>query len=251
MFKLYKLNNHIRDERIRFDEEPHIYYIDGKSYDESVTKFIHSLFPCFDADKVINNMKRSKKWNTSPYYGMTDDEIKNQWENNRIISSESGTKLHKDIELFYNDIDINNDSIEFKYFLKFNNDFNYLSPYRTEWEIFDEDYKLAGSIDMVYFNNTNNTYEIYDWKRSKEIKKFNQFENGFGDLNHLPNCNFWHYSLQLNIYKRILETKYNINISKLCLVVLHPLNTSYQRIECPNLDNEVNKILEKRLNMIN
>ena len=43
MLKLEKINKHVRDERIVFDEEPHIYYVDGKSDNISVTTFIHKI----------------------------------------------------------------------------------------------------------------------------------------------------------------------------------------------------------------
>ena len=55
---------------------------------------------------------------------------------------------------------------------KFVKDHPQLKPYRTEWMIFDEDLKLAGSIDMVY-ENPDGTLSIYDWKRSKDISKVN------------------------------------------------------------------------------
>ena len=50
-----------------------------------------------------------------------------------------------------------------------------MTPYRTEWMIWDKDHKLAGSIDMI-FENEDGTLSIYDWKRSKEIKKQNKWQ---------------------------------------------------------------------------
>ena len=249
--KLEKINAHERDKRILFDEEPHIYYIDGSSDNISTTTFIHTLFSPFNADEIIKKMMNSKKWSGSPYFGMTSEEIKKKWSDNGKIASSAGTLMHRDIEYYYNDIEVNNDSSEYNYFLKFKEDFNYLKPFRTEWVIFDDDLKLSGSVDMVFYNTKNNTYEIYDWKRTKEIKKFNSFSNGNPPVEHLPDCNYWHYSLQLNIYRKILETKYNLPISKLCLVVCHPNQKSYQRIETPIMDVEVMDIFEKRLNDIN
>ena len=38
------------------------------------------------------------------------------------------------------------------YFIEFIKDFPHLKPYRTEWVVYYEDIKLAGSIDMVYEN---------------------------------------------------------------------------------------------------
>jgi ATP-dependent exoDNAse (exonuclease V) beta subunit len=87
--------------------------------------------------------------------------------------------------------------------------FPHLKPYRTEWTVYHEDLKLAGSIDMVY-ENPDGTLSIYDWKRSKDITRINNF-NKYAlteCISHMPDANFWHYSLQLNTYKAILEKNY-------------------------------------------
>ena len=47
------------------------------------------------------------------------------------------TKMHYDIECFYNGINVQNDSSEYKYFMQFY-DFSHLMPYRTEWMVWDQ-----------------------------------------------------------------------------------------------------------------
>ena len=80
-------------------------------------------------------------------------------------------------------------------------DFPYLEPYRTEWTIYDRKLRIAGSIDMVYKDTRDNSYHIYDWKRSKEFKRdINDFtEMGYKPINHIPNLNTYLYFLQLNL----------------------------------------------------
>ena len=63
---------------------------------------------------------KSRKWKQSKYFGKTKEEIKQQWNQNGKEASEAGTKLHYDIECFYNGKKIDNDSIEYKQFLSFN-----------------------------------------------------------------------------------------------------------------------------------
>ena len=48
-------------------------------------------------------------------------------------------------------------------------------PYRTEWMVWDDELKFAGSIDMIY-RNPDGTLDIYDWKRSVGIKMDNQWQ---------------------------------------------------------------------------
>lgn len=256
LYKLAQENAHPRDKFISFEEGPHIYTVHGEKGYTSVTTLNHGHFSNFDADAVIDNMMAGKNWNNPnyKYYGMTKKEIKNMWEINRVKASGSGTKMHYDIECFYNDVPVKNDSIEFQYFLQFARDFSHLRPYRTEWMVYYEELKISGSIDMIFENPDDGTLLIYDWKRSKEIK----WEDSFGKtaktecISHLPDTNFWHYSLQLNTYKTILEHKYDKKISGMFLVCLHPDNVSktYERIEVPDLKDEMADLVELRKTQI-
>ncbi len=134
------------------------------------------------------------------------------------------------------------------HFMKFMQDFPNLVPYRTELLIYDEELKLSGSIDMVYENQEDGTLSIYDWKRCKSIDKTNGW-NKFAItecISHLPDSNFWHYSLQLNTYKMILERNYGKKVTALYLVRLHPDSTTYELIKVPNLENEMADLIGER-----
>ena len=252
---LSTINSHERDALIEFEEGPHIYKIRGDSSQyTSVTTWNHSHFEHFDADTIINKMMNSKNWKTNKYYGMTKEEIITQWDASRDEASSAGTNLHYDIECYYNNCPNDNDSLEYSYFLKFAEDFKNLKPYRTEWMIWHEDIKIAGSVDMI-FEQEDGTLLIYDWKRSKEITKTTGF-NKYATtecISHLPDTNYWHYCLQLNVYKRILEEKYGKRVEGLFLVCLHPnnKNQSYLRIPCADLQSEVGELFEMRKKVVN
>lgn len=244
---LAKKNPHIRDDDITFDEEPHIYTIKGDSSFTSVTTWNHSHFEEFDADVIIDRMMKSKKWPESKYFGKTKKEIKEEWDKNRDEASAAGTKMHYDIECFYNNSPNKNDSIEYGYFGRFLEKFGNLQPYRTEWMIYHEELKLAGSIDMVYENN-DGSLQIYDWKRCKQIVKHSVW-NKYSHrecISHLPDTNYWHYCLQLNTYKAILEAKYDKRVTDMYLVCMHPNNKSFQRIKVANLEDEIKDLFLER-----
>lgn len=263
---LSAINPHERDAFIEFEEGPHIYKIQGDpSRYTSVTTWNHSHFEHFDADAIIDKMMNSKNWKTNKYYGMSKNEIITQWDASRDEAAQAGTKMHYDIECYYNTNAnesphkntqlIENTSLEYSYFLKFAEDYKHLKPYRTEWMIWDSDVKIAGSVDMVFQAEAGvdvDSILIYDWKRSKEITKTSNFNKyALSEcINHLPDTNFWHYSLQLNVYKYILEKNYGKNVKGLYLVCLHPLNKngSYIRIPCADLQKEVEELFEMRKN---
>lgn len=253
-------NQHSRDLQITFDEGPHIYTIDLKngvrdSGYMSVTTWNHSHFGHFDADAVITNMMKGRNWNPSnKYYGQTREEIKAGWEKNRDEAARAGTKMHYDIECYYNSIELKeaNTSDEYKQFMAFLKAYPDLKPYRTEWMIWDEEHRFAGSIDMV-FEKEDGSLMIYDWKRSKEIKKTGGAFMTYSHtpcIEHLPDTNYWHYSLQLNTYKHILETKYGKHVSDLALVCLHPDHIGFQLIRVPDLSTEMNDLFALRKEII-
>jgi len=247
-------NSDPRDAHIVFDEEPHVYYVNGDPTNISVTTLVHQYFPKFDADLIISRMMRSKNWPNSKYHGMTAEEIKKQWSDAGTDACTKGTRMHKSIEMFYNDANTDEykEDVEFKKFGRFYEDHKDLvDAYRTEWEVYDEEHKIAGSIDMVFENHSDGTLSIYDWKRSKEMKLKNNYgSRGFDHLKDYHDCNYVHYSLQLNIYKYILETKYGKTIRDLYLVVIHPVFDQYQKYECLDLQDVVKKIFKDRLECV-
>lgn len=270
-------NAHPRDKHIKFFEEDHKYIIDLEPDVKytSVTSWIHEHFEKFDSDKIINKMMSGIGWKEGhKYWGMTPEQIKSKWNNNKDAVSGAGTDLHFEIECFNNDkrflfeytnkelveiymADFKNKlpekPLEWQYFINFIKDHSHLKPYRTEWTVFNEDIKISGSIDMVY-ENPDGTLSIYDWKRSKNITRINQF-NKFAlppYICHLPDSNFWHYALQLNTYKYILETKYDKIIKDIYLVRLHPEaeEKNYELIQLPILTTEIRDMLEERKNKL-
>jgi ATP-dependent exoDNAse (exonuclease V) beta subunit len=271
-------NTHPRDKHIQFFEEEHKYIIDLEPDVKytSVTTWIHEHFEKFEADKIIKKMMSGSGWKEGHrYWGKTSDEIKAQWNSNKECVTTAGTDLHYEIECFNNNEKISYDytnkelyeiyisnksdqfletSIEWQYFINFIKDFPDLKPYRTEWTVFNEDIKISGSIDMVY-ENSDGTLSIYDWKRSKNITRINTF-NKFAippSICHLPDSNFWHYALQLNTYKYILETKYEKKIRDLYLVRLHPNaeEKNYELIRLPDLNSEIKELLQERNKKLN
>jgi hypothetical protein len=247
---LAKLNAHERDQHIQFYEGPHIYIVKGEGGYTSVTTWNHSHFSHFDADAIATRVVNGKasKDPKSKYYGMTKEEIILSWDKNRDSAAGAGTKLHYDIECYWNQMPVTNDSIEYQYFTNFVRDFPELKPYRTEWTIYYEELKLSGSIDMI-FENPDGTLQIYDWKRCKEIKYENYGQTAHREcIKHLPDTNFWHYVLQLNTYRKMLEANYGKKVTALYLVCMHPENPykNYERIEVPLLDAEMDALFEFR-----
>ena len=177
------------------------------------------------------------------------DLIAKEWRERGEKSAQEGTYLHEQIENFYLEQEYNRTE-EFHLFENFVNENNHIKPYRTEWRIFDEQYHIAGTIDLISENV--NGYEMYDWKRSKKVVnsfngqpiKNNQWQKGVGQLSDTEDTSYNRYCLQQSLYKYILEKNYGIKISNMYLIVLYPEYNNYFKVEVPYLKDKVEYILK-------
>ena len=164
-----------------------------------------------------------------------------------------GTILHEKIENFYNDIEDTIDAPEFTYFKQFISKYPNLKPYKSEWRIFDQSLSLAGSIDMVYEKDNGELF-LFDWKRSTKIVNGaghlieSDFDYGFDELSHIADNSYNRYSLQLNLYKYIIETNYGKKISSMNLLILHPHFHTYFYLKIPLLENETKFLINAARN---
>ena len=96
--------------------------------------------------------------------------------------------------------------------------------------------------------NHDGSISLYDWKRSKSIKRKNNFNQycKIYNLSHLEDTNFNHYALQLNFYKYIIEKKYNLKVKNMFIVCLHPENKNkdYLLYKIPIMQKEIENIIE-------
>ena len=115
--------------------------------------------------------------------------------------------------------------------------FRGMRPHRTELCIFHCGLRVAGQIDALFLDGDWKLV-IVDWKRVRHLRT-----EGFDPLRYpldqLPDCNYWIYSLQLNLYRYILETEYAHDVSAMFLAVVHPEQPLPRLIEVPRLEAEM------------
>lgn len=219
-----KINHHDHDTHIDFEEKEHKYFIDGSNENIiSVTTFMHNFFEPFNPQIMSQRCSKSK---SGEYAGKTPEEILKMWDNTR----EEGSKKHAAIDHYLcgqaGGISlkgkVDNDMPPPKSFFEWYNKYKDWKPYRTEWSIFDYDTRIAGQLDVLFMDG--DKYRLVDWKNTKGINT-----EGYGNkrgkhtLTHdLPDCNYQHYRLQLNIYRHILEKNYGLHISSMHLVNFPP-----------------------------
>lgn len=279
---LAKETPHDLDQTIHFIESTHTYLVkyekDGPYVKEGIVStsgLIHDLFPSFDPDEVIIKMRRSPKFVTGPYQGMTDEAIKKQWNDNGQRASSRGTKLHFLLECHQNGFDLfrseHKDIPEVQDYKRWhaeNMAKKGLIPFRTELRLTTgADLKLTGTADLICIRSDHPlpedcdgvlTLSIIDWKFSKKITQSNFFEKGFGPVSHLDSCNYSMYHLQQNIYQWMIEKYYThwtwrgheytkVKIDSRHLAIFHPNHgRSGLFMSLPDIQPVIEQIMESR-----
>ena len=242
-----KANAHCRDSEIEFEADSHTYRFHGREL-KSVTTLIEEQFPKFDADFWSERVAARE--------GLTAIEVKARWEAEGAKSRRLGTAMHERIEHYYiNGGDDGEDTDVFGLFRAFSACVR-LHPYRTEWRIYDEDFDIAGTLDFLELT-PDGVFNIWDWKRSSKlvtpegglILRNKMGKTGFHPVCHLPDTPYYHYALQLSIYRFILERKYGIKVTGLNLGVFHPAHHCPWSIAMPYLETEARWILSSHKNV--
>lgn len=238
-------NTHPRDAELTFQPDTHTYFYRGRPM-KSVTTLVNEYFPVFDTQYWAT--RRAMREGVDPQV------IIDRWNAEAERERRLGTEMHERIERHYLDIEaVTCDAPDALRLFHMFASANRLHPYRTEWRIYHEEHDIAGTLDMLE-RTPDGTFVIYDWKRSRKllaadgrILAESPFRSrGLYPLTHLPDTSYWHYALQLSIYRYILAERYGIHVSHLRLGVFHPSYSTPWIISLPYLEREVKAILSHR-----
>lgn len=235
-----EINKHSRDSLIHFDCESHTYTYKNQIF-KSVTTIVEECFEQFDADYWARRK--------APSMGMSPQEVKALWERKGEESRNLGTQMHEKIERYYLGLPNESDPT-YKIFEQFTHEYE-LTPYRTEWAIYDEEYRIAGTLDFL--NYQDGVFTIYDWKRSNKVvvrgkpeKVSHWGKHALKPIQHVYDTTYWHYALQVSIYRYILEKNYGISISNSRLAVFHPDCFCPHVVDVPYMKDEVIAVLRNQ-----
>jgi len=104
---------------------------------------------------------------------------------------------------------------------------------------------ITFALGLGALDKKTNQYDLIDWKTSKKIET-SAFGGKVGTkpaTNTIPDCNYSHYTLQLSLYRYILEEYYGLDINN--QFIAH-LKEDYARgIEVPYMKDQILKMLGK------
>ena len=240
---LAQLHPFPRESRVTFAEAGHIYTVDGQRVPRSVTSLVHSFADEFDAARIVDAMGVPVEDRAA---------LLRQWELNGKVQRARGHLLHFHAESLLNGCQVEEPhSPEFRQASTVYREFIMalgLQPFRTELCIFHCGLRVAGSVDLLCRDPSDGSLVIFDWKRSKEIRT-DTVRSMRPPLQHLPDCNYWHYALQLNMYRYILESEYGFRISRMYLAIVHPSLTKPRVMMVPRMEDDIQAIAEHEILM--
>ena len=199
---------------LKFDEPTHTYTVEETKL-KSVSHFIGKYKNKFDADFMAPLVARKR--------GISTEEVLQEWEDVKYKSCELGTKVHLFGENYVNDGFKGEPSngyekaiVEFWKILP-----KHISPLIMELQMYNKDWGIAGTTDIILYNHNTNKLILADYKTNGNLfnnykgqKMLAPFENYLDD-------SFNGYQLQLSMYQLLLEQT-GYEVEKRIIVWLKP-----------------------------
>jgi hypothetical protein len=239
-----------------FYDEPHKYFLGNKEL-ISVTTIIHKYQEEFNEDYW--SKYKGEQFNIS------QKEILRAWKFINEKGTIKGSAIHDYAEhLFQNknfeypkQLILNNfgfDPVYNEYQMtkkhvdKFYKDTHgKLIPIKTEMVIYDRESLIAGMFDILFYNVKANEFQIWDNKTNKDFTFEMKSRHLLNSLFMLEDCDMEIYSLQLELYKRIIEKNTSIKLGKSYIVWFSHNNDSYKIMKTKDRSYYIDVIMNERI----
>lgn len=263
--KQKKINIHeelSKFKHVKYHDEEHRYFAempDGKLVEYiSGTTFIGLFKEKFDSEEQAKKYAKKHKLN--------EEEVRELWDFKRDYAAIKGTYLHAFAENYWNNKVFGNDhrvaherfgmdgAVQLKedldkcinMFKQFYLDSSKsLHPIALELVVCLDSAGIAGMIDKLMWNSKAQEIQIWDYKTNKEINTSSKFRKRMKfPVQWLDECEFVVYSLQLSLYKYIIESTTNIRIGDMYLIWITEKNEKYEIFKCMDLREEIKIMID-------
>ena len=239
--------------QIVFDQANHTYRLGDQAL-TSVTKTISQFKPPFDRAYWAERKATER--------GVPIQAILDEWDAKAKASQERGTQVHQYIahvlatfaagNLIMPGPDAGDPFLGLNVRLPEMQAFDFLWQQKTnirvegvEWIIGDADLGIAGTVDALLLNTETLAYHLWDWKTGSKFSLNNRFQPLLHPFEDLEDCDLNNYSLQLSLYRLIVERNTSLSIGDAYLVYL-PQDGYYQIYKALDLRDRLEQWLEER-----
>lgn len=188
---------------LQFVAEEHKYQLGGRVLN-SVSSVIKRYTAPFDADKIAGFVAAKR--------GITKEEVLAEWEAKKNAACDRGNEAHAFAETittssqYDSEFDITSSTGLQQAILKFwNNIPEYIEPAFYELKMFSEELGIAGTADLILYNNKTGKYIICDYKTNEDLFKNYRKKKLLVPFNDLLDMPYSKYELQLSMYQILFE----------------------------------------------
>jgi ribosomal protein L14E/L6E/L27E len=231
--------------QVFFIDEGHKYYHQDDIIDGELVKFEDSEYKFRSPTGILAKFKeyfdtelQAKKYVKKHNLNITWEELADQWAEKGRVASEEGTMLHAYAEALWNDWDMDApDVLKTKYVQQMHKDLSEtFELVKTELLVYSKKLRLAGQVDLLLKAQGTSDLALMDYKFLKEDIKKRSFYNPRtrrykymkGPFKRLHDCNYNHYSIQMEIY-RYLMGQLGDKVKAKVLIVVTP--DGYELVE--------------------
>lgn len=257
--KVIEIRNKIKEVfgKYEFIENGHYYLCNGKRVGISTTGLIAQYENEFDKETISKQVAEKR--------GISQGEVLEEWWLENLHSTIKGSMVHeyaqslweqKEYEFDFSkvpkEIDLDRLKSDIKKLIpqaqNFYNDYkDIFTLIGCEIYLGDEEFDECGATDIVFFNNYTNEIVIADFKTNKEIKRESfRHKKMLVPLQDYDDCNYVHYSLQLEDYKFKFEKNTGYKVAETFIIYFNINADNYEIIEPLKMKKEVDEILENR-----
>ncbi len=237
------------DDTILFDPDKHRYTTRFGKKLTSVTRVIKKVIMPFDRLGISLNMAKQLSYKEGISVKEAQKRILDEWEAKRVSAENRGNFIHDNLEkyLLTGECDITLNEVVAQLQTIFKDGHRYYTEART----YVLSYMVAGTGDLVVQRQRGNqsVFDFYDYKTNEAkgiqfdsinrkkvpMKHYNKFL--MTPLNHLEDCNYNQYALQLSLYALMAQLTWGLNIGKLAILYidnnldLHEYPVPYMKLE--------------------
>lgn len=226
---MLEIIQHAKEELKKFNDislEPvaHVYSDSTDTVYTSVTTFVKKYAKEFD--------KNRKALECALRNGRLVNEVLEEWEMKGAYARRLGTEIHSVMEhLWKKDENVPNwklmdefpgmkEDFEFRKGVceeLYGKMSDFYEPIANEIIVNDRALGIAGTIDFVAYNKKTESVDILDWKTSKSFSVKSGKNTMRAPFDTFPNTNVSEYSLQLSLYKYMVEKHTRLKIGELRL----------------------------------
>lgn len=224
----------LQEGAVKLNPETHQYFDENSKEYRSVSKLVRTVIPPFEKEKISRIMASNMAKQSGASVDYEQKKLLAQWQAKGDSSIIHGNRLHDALEEYVLTGRIENPDLaklkqSMSPFLKRG------YKYFPEQVIYSRNHFVAGMADLVVMRqrSNNSLFDIFDYKTNEAkgiqfdsisykndiVKHYNKFL--LPPVDHLEDCNYNHYSLQISIYARMLSDTFGAKIGRLAILFVN------------------------------